>query len=99
VSAATERKAMREVLAAFALMSVPEFARFLGVGQEVAHGMVERGEIPSVPVGRRRRIDPIDAAVYVLAGRDGVAFGDFWKLHGEATEEHARRYIRARAAA
>jgi hypothetical protein len=80
-------------------MSVPEFARFLGVSPDTALGIVERGEVASVPVGRRKRIDPIDAAVFVLAGREGVSFAEFWKVHGEATEERARRYIRSREAA
>ena len=95
MSQASERKAMREILAEHALMSVPDLARLLDVSQEVALGIVERGEVHSVPVGRRRKIDPIDAAVYVLAGREGCTTDEYWKRHGKATAERARDYVRS----
>lgn len=99
MSEATERQSMREALCAHSLMGVTELAGFLGVTPEIARGMVERKEIPSVQVGRRRRVDPVDAAVYVLAGREGCTVEEYWRRHGETTMERAMKYAKALRAA
>lgn len=93
MSAAAERKAMREILPAYALMTIPEVARFLGCSEEVARAMVDDRTLPSVQVGQRRHVDPIDVAVHVLAGRDGIDAAAFWERHGEQTAELARKYV------
>lgn len=93
MSVASERKAMRELLPAYALLSVPELANFLGVGEDLARDMVADGTIPSVPVGKRRQVDPLDAVVHVLAGREGITAAAYWERHGEQTAELARKYI------
>jgi hypothetical protein len=93
VSRAQERKAMREALAGYSLMGIPELASFLGCSEDVARGLVDRREIPSVPVGGRQKVDPMDAAVHVLAGREGMSAEEYWDRHGEATADHVRRYV------
>lgn len=84
---------MRETLAGYSLMGIPELAAFLGVSDTVARDMVDRGDIPSVPVGGRKKVDPMDAAVHVLAGREGLTATAYWERHGEATADHVRRYV------
>lgn len=93
VSLAADRKAMREILPAYALMSVPEVGRFLGVGEDVAREMIDAGVIPSVKVGKRRHVDPIDLAVYVLAERAAMTADAFWAEHGEQAVDLAKRYV------
>lgn len=93
MSLASERKTMREILPSYALLSIPELGAFLGVGEGVAREMVQAGAIPSVGVGKRRQVDPMDAVVYVLAEREGVTAAEYWRVHGEAVAEHVRRYI------
>ncbi len=93
MSQASERKAMRELLPQYSLLTVPELGKFLGVGEDVARGMVDDGTIPSVRVGKRRHVDPIDAVVYVLAEREKVTTEDYWRRHGEATADHVARYL------
>jgi excisionase family DNA binding protein len=39
------------------LLSVPEFARATGLGYQLARKLVLSGEIPSIKVGARRRVD------------------------------------------
>ena len=39
------------------LMTVPKFAKATGLSYRHSLQLVETGQIPSVPVGRRRRID------------------------------------------
>jgi excisionase family DNA binding protein len=102
MSVATERRAMRDALAGHSLMSIPEAARLLDCSEPVVRRMVEDRIIPSVPVGRQRKLDPIDVAVHILAGREDLSAAEFWRTHGEATPDLARRYvdriIRARGA-
>ena len=93
MSLSSERKAMRELLPGYALMSTHELAQYLGVGDEVALAMVRDGTIPSVPVGKRLKVDPMDAVVHVLAGREGITSAEYWEKHGEATAEHVRRHV------
>lgn len=93
MSVASERKAMRDLLPTYSLLTIPQFARFLGCSEDTAREMVDDGVVPSVRVGKRRHIDPIDAIVHVLADREGVTAADYWRIHGEATADHARRFI------
>lgn len=93
MSVASERKQMREILPEYALLSVPEIAKHLGCGEDVAREMVEDGTLPSVPVGKRRFVDPVDLAVHVLAGREGIAAAAYWERHGDQTIEYVRKYI------
>lgn len=97
MSKASERAAWREALAGYSLMSLPEVARFLNVAEKVVRGMVRGRVLPSVTVGGREKVDPLDLAVHVLAEREGVTAEQYWDRHGEATPEHARRmYARIR---
>lgn len=93
MSLASDRKAIREILPEYALLSLPELGRFLGVSEEVARDMVDSKAIPSVRVGQRRMVDPMDAVVYVLAEREGITAAAYWELHGEQTAELARKYV------
>lgn len=93
MSVASERKAMRQLLPAYALLSIPELGKFLGISEEIARGMIKAGTIPSVKVGERRHVDPMDAVVHVLAEREGITAAAYWERHGEATADHVRRYI------
>lgn len=54
--------------------SVEEAARLLGIGRNTAYDAVNRGEIPSIRIGRRLVI-PRDALERMLAGEpsDAVA--------------------------
>lgn len=90
MSRASQRKEMATTLAAYSLMSVMDLAAFLGCSEELAKRMVDTGVIPSVPVGKRRKVDPIDAIVHLLAGREGVTTEEYWALHGQAVPELAR---------
>lgn len=93
MSAASDRKAMRQILPAYSLLTIPQLALFLGCGEDVAREMVDDSTIPSVRVGKRRHVDPIDAAVHVLADREGITAGEYWRIHGEATVDHVKRYV------
>lgn len=93
MSVASERKAIRDLLPAYSLMSIPDLAHFLGVSEDVAREMVEDKVIPSIRVGSRRMVDPMDAAVYVLAEREGVSVEDFWDAHGDAAVDLAKKYF------
>jgi hypothetical protein len=107
MSTSSERKAMGETLAGYALMGVPRLATFLDCSEATAHEIVDRGRIPSVLVGGRKKVDPMDAAVYFLAGREGIHTPEghpdvlaYWERHGDATPDRIRRYVaRIRAAA
>lgn len=39
------------------LITIPKFAELTGLSYRLCSHLVETGQIPSVPVGRRRRID------------------------------------------
>lgn len=93
MSLASERKAIADVLPEYALLSIPKFAAFLGCSEDVARQMVEDGVVPSVTVGKRKHVDPIDAAVYFLAEREGITAAAYWEKNGEATVDHVRRLV------
>lgn len=93
MSAASERKAMRQLLPEYSLLSVQQLASFLGCSDDIAREMIDDGVIPSVRVGKRRHVDPLDAVVHVLADREGVSAAEFWRAHGIATSERVRDYL------
>jgi excisionase family DNA binding protein len=39
------------------LLTIPGFANAIGVSENLARAIVKRGEVPSIQVGRRRRVD------------------------------------------
>ena len=53
-------------------LSVPEAAKLLGIGKNLAYEAVQRGEIPSIKVGRRLLI-PRVALEQMLAEANGTA--------------------------
>lgn len=97
MSASTERRAMRDVLASWSLMTPGEVAALLSVSEDQVQRLLEAGRIPSVNRGcgsrRSLAVDPIDAAVYVLAERDGITSEAYWERHGEAAVDRARKYV------
>ena len=97
MSASTERRAMRDVLASWSLMTPAELAAFLSVSEDQAHRLLDAGRIPSVDRGcgsrRSLAVDPIDAAVFMLAERDGMTSEAYWERHGEAAVDRARTYV------
>lgn len=98
MSKASEKKAMSESLASYSLMSVPQLAAFLRCSEPIATEMLDSGVIPSVPVGKRRKVDPIHAVAHLLAGEEGFdSARPWWDKHGEACIELIRvRYHRIR---
>jgi|Marorgknorr_s2lv_3_1036020.scaffolds.fasta_scaffold102139_1 hypothetical protein len=57
--------------------------------------MVDDGKIPSFPVGKGKKVDPLDAIVHVLAGKEGVSREEFWRTLGEAVPDLARAHYAA----
>jgi len=51
-------------------LTVPEAARVLGIGKNLAYDAVARGEIPSIRVGGRILV-PVLALEKMLSGRSG----------------------------
>jgi hypothetical protein len=39
------------------LLTIPQFANATGISETLARALVNRGDVPSIPVGRPRRID------------------------------------------
>lgn len=93
MSVAAERKAMRDVLPEYALLPIRELAAFLGASEDIARRMVDAGTIPSVRVGKRRLVDPMDAVAYVLAEREGMTAAQWWAITGDAAIEQIRRHV------
>lgn len=89
MSIASERKAFRETLAAYSLLTVREVAEVLRVSPDTAR----RRGLPWIRVGSQYRLDPIDLAVYLLAEKQGRTVEEVWDEHGEETPTHARRYV------
>ena len=53
------------------LMSPEELARFLGIGRTYAYRLLSEGEIPSVRLGRLRKVRRTDAEKFVEARSEG----------------------------
>lgn len=97
MSVATERKSLRDALTGYPLMKVNELATFLRCSEEHVRDLLKTGVIPSTNIGLGQRaeyrVDPLDAAVFHLAQREGISTEDYWERHGEATAEHAQRLV------
>lgn len=93
MSIANERRSMVELLPAYALLTIPQLAAFLGCSEDVARDMVDEKVIPSVRVGQRRHVDPMDAVVHVLADREGITAAQWWSLYGEQGVELVKRHV------
>ena len=84
---------MVDALTNYPVMSIPELAGFLNRSIGLARELVDDGTIPSFPVGKRKYVDPLDAIVYKLSGKEGVSAEEYWARHGDAVVDHARRYF------
>jgi len=68
------------------LLDVREVAALLGCGRTLVYGMIQRGELPVVKLGRLTRVPRCAVDQYVLRGleadREGrsAIFGD-WRRH------------------
>ena len=94
VSTSSLRRALGDALAAYALMRPHHVADFLDLSTSTVKLMLDAGDIPSIGEGKRRRVDPLDVCVYVLAEREGVTAREYWDTHGEAVPERAARLYR-----
>lgn len=47
------------------LLSVNEFARMCGIGKTMAHEIIDRGDLLSVRIGRRKLVPESEARAYV----------------------------------
>lgn len=99
MSRTSDRKAMSDALVTYPLMTVPELAQFLRCSDDHARGLLEDRLIPFTDIGRGKkreyRIDPMDAAVFHLAGREGLTTAEFAERHGpDGTPELCARYVR-----
>jgi len=94
VSASSERRAIGDALASYALMKPHEVAKFLRLSDAKVREYLDRGVIPSIGEGKCRRVDPLDVCVYALAERDGVSMADYWLIHGDAVPDRAAALYR-----
>lgn len=69
------------------LLNVNEVASLLGCGRTYVYGMIQRGELPAVKLGRLTKVPRCAVEQYVacaldadLAGRSTTAIG--WGRHG-----------------
>lgn len=98
MSVASDRLALRDALVDYPLMTVRELSSFLRCSVDHARGLLEDGVIPFVDIGRgaRReyRIDPVEAAVFVLRQAEGLSRDEYWSTHGpNGTVERCRQLL------
>lgn len=93
MSQAAERKSWSELLPAYALMSVPQLAKHWDVSQDVVRQMLDSRVLPSIRIGGRRMIDPMDVAAYELAEREGITAAQFWADRGESAIDEIRKHV------
>ncbi len=55
--ASTNNLEVRLIMTTTKLLTIPEFANATGISETLARTLVNRGDVPSIPVGRRRRVD------------------------------------------
>lgn len=55
------------------LITIAEAARRIGVSAKIVQTLVDHGQLPTVPVGTRRRIPAKAVEVYVTAADDAAA--------------------------
>jgi excisionase family DNA binding protein len=58
-----------EELSDISLLTVPEAARYLGVGRKMVYQLIERGEIKAVKVGGSTRLDRKSLDDFRASGR------------------------------
>lgn len=51
-------------------VSLPEAARLLGISKSLAYKLAETGEIPTIPLGERRKIVPMAALEKIIGKWD-----------------------------
>lgn len=89
MSQASERKAMRDLLMDYSLMSLPQIAQFFDCDPRTAAKWLEEWGVPDI----RGKYDPVDVAAGVLAEREGISFAEYESRHGSAVADHVRRYM------
>jgi excisionase family DNA binding protein len=57
------------------LLTVPQFAEATGLSDPLARALVNRGDVPSVLVGRRRRVDARWVEKWVNLGNPEITTG------------------------
>lgn len=98
MSIASERKALREALVSYPLMTVQHLASFLECSADHTRGLLEDGAIPFCNIGRGKRreyrVDPVEAAVFLLRQAEGLTRDEFWEKHGpNGTTELCRQLL------
>jgi excisionase family DNA binding protein len=68
------------------LLTIPEFARATGLNYWLAWQLVRRGNIPSVAVGTRRRIDVRWIEQWLATGGYHAQLTDGPQRHGKPTQ-------------
>ena len=98
MSHATDRWGMVRSVPGWSLFGVPRLAKMLGCSHEVAHRMLDDGEIPWLMVGKRKKVDPLHVAIYILAGQENITPVEYWSRYSEddLLENVERFYRRAR---
>ena len=95
MSDSSEARQMRRILSDHALLSIPEVAEALSCSAPTAVATIERNQIPTIGVGDRRKVDPLDLYLYIVAEREGRTVEQYIDAHGEATAvENAKSYYR-----
>lgn len=95
MSASSERKAMREALAPYALMTTGEVAAFLQCSKPTARKRLEELGVPVIGPTHDPKVDPVDLFLAVVAERAGKTVDAYLAEHGEAQAvDNARRYYR-----
>lgn len=93
MSVASERKAIRDLLPKYCLISIEQCGKLWDCDGATAQKTIEEFHIPTVKVGSRFKVDPVDAAVHILAQREGITFGQYMEKYGDAAAENAGRYF------
>lgn len=86
MSRESERKRMREAMAAYTLLTTAEVAHIIRRSPETARARMKKGTLKCVRIGGDYLMDPLDLAVHILAEREGVSFEEFWEAHEENDE-------------
>lgn len=93
MSRSSELKSMRNDLASFAFMTVSDVAGVLGCSYKTASKMVNEGLIPTVTVGRERKVSPVDLVMYLAAQREGMdTVQEYQVRHGDQAVDRAMSY-------
>jgi hypothetical protein len=70
------------------LITIPKFAHATGLPYRLCLQLVGTGQIPSVPVGHRRRIDVRWVEQWLTSGGYRSPGQDALRQHGEVEREH-----------